>query len=247
MASRRKAPTGQLALPLADPETAAWLAGELGAADRRLAGPFRARAVEVRLRANRSTLGSLRAAPDGRRWRFTVARRLVEEDPAGALLLGRLLLHRLRRRTVPEEWTRHLAELRHRWSLPGANATDGAGSDPRLAARLAAVARAAAPGLPPERRPAVRWWSSRSARVLGRYVPDRHEILVNARLDDPRVPAVVLDDLLHHELLHALLGPARQGGRVVHHHAEFRRRERAWPGHAEAEAWCRQHLRRLLR
>lgn len=236
----------QLELALPEPAPEGWLARELSAVDRELAGR-QAREVVVRARANRSTLGSLRAGPDGLGWRFTVARRLVDESPGDALLLGRILLHRLRRRPVPAAWSRRLAELRRNWSTPGETSAAPAESDPLLAVRLAAIARLAAPELPAERLPAIRWQPSRSRRVLGRYRPDRHDILLHAALDDPKVPDAVLDDLIHHELLHALLGPVRQGGRVVHHHAEFRRRERAWPGHATAEAWCRRHLRRFLR
>jgi hypothetical protein len=255
MAAGSKTEAGTQLVPAMPPQRdAAWLAGELGSCERELAGRSKAGPVEVRVRENRSTLGSLRRTAAGCGWRYTVARRLLEEDPEGALLLGRLLLHRLRRRPVPPAWSRRLAELRRSWSTaaPGEHPPTGARSakaqrsDPRLAARLAAVARRAAPGLAPEALPAIHWSPSRSRRILGRYLPARHEIRIHAALDHPRVPEIVLDDLLHHELLHALLGPRQQGGRVVFHHSEFRRREQAWPGHAEAAAWCRRHLAAVL-
>lgn len=247
MNTRRKTHSiEQLSIPLADAASEGWIARELSDLDGRLAG-LSARQVEVRVRRNRSTLGSLRQAGNGDTWRFTVARRLLDESPGDALLLGRILLHRLRRRPVPNQWTLRLAELKQLWSSPESPATSAGISDSKLHQRLVAVAAVAAPALAAEKLPGIHWRASRSRRILGRYLADSHQIQLHAGLDDPRVPDCVLDDLIHHELLHALLGPRRQGGRVVHHHSEFRRLERAWPGHGEAEIWCRRHLRRLLR
>lgn len=204
--------------------------------------------VLVRTRRNRSTLGSLRlgAGPPAV-WRFTVDASLLERDPRGALDLGLLLMHRARRKRPPRELGLRLSELRADWGeVRPLRRPQGLLVDPRLEARLIAVAQAAFPGLPPDQLPAVVWTTSRSRRVLGRYDGRARRIEIHGALRHPGVPAAVLDNLLHHELLHARLGGQRQGSRLVHHHAEFRKLERAYPGYSEAVAWEQRHWLRWL-
>ncbi|MBK7645146.1 MAG: hypothetical protein IPJ19_19225 [Planctomycetes bacterium] len=67
-------------------------------------------------------------------------------------------------------------------------------------------------------------------------------------LDQPLVPRSFVRFVLHHELLHALIPPRQaRDGRWTHHGADFRARERAYPGYASARAWERANMNSLLR
>lgn len=237
----------QLRLDFDCPPSVEEIARRMRELDRAL-GTLQPPEVRVRTRRNRSTLGSLRLGTGPACfWRFTVDAGLLERDPRGALDLGLLLLHRARRKRPPRELGLRLVELRDRW---GEGQTQrrprGLRSDPLLEARLARVAALAFPGLAADQLPGVAWTASRSRRVLGRYDGRASRIEVHAALGQPEVPEGVLDNLLHHELLHAQLGPVRQGTRLVHHHAEFRRLERSFPGYREAEAWERRNWPRCF-
>jgi hypothetical protein len=91
---------------------------------------------------------------------------------------------------------------------------------------------------------------SRSPRSIkfGSFDPIGRAIRVHPALDRPFVPEGFVAYILHHEMLHAALPPVRgRTGRRAHHHAEFRRRERAFPDRKRWEAWEKSNLRRLLR
>ncbi len=218
------------------------------------AAPSLALPVQVRCRPNLSTLGSLRLlSRPAVCWSFSVAESILDRDPEMALLLGRILLHRVRKQAVPEDWRRRFKAFQRTWvtgKRPGfapAAVPDLPPEDPQLTAQLGEVARRAFPTLARTRLPSVRWMHSRGRRTLGRYLPERDLIAIHGAFRAGEVPAVVLDSLLHHELLHAVLGAHRRSSRICFHHAEFRRRERNWPGFAESEAWLERHLPRLMR
>jgi hypothetical protein len=204
--------------------------------------------VELRTRRNRGTLGSLRLGlGPGAAWRFTVDHDLLEQHPRGALELGLLLLHRARRRRPPRELLLSLGEMRAWAAGRHAPALRPLRGDAVLEDLLRQVARRSAPELDTQDLPQVGWVDSVSRRVLGRFDLRARRIEIHLALRDPAVPRVVLENVLHHELLHALLGGRRQGGRTVHHHREFRDRERAFPGYADALAWERRHWPTCLR
>jgi hypothetical protein len=205
--------------------------------------------VELRVRRNRSTLGSLRLSPGPEAvWRFTVDADLLAANPRGVLDLGLLLLHRARRRRPPRELIQSLGEIRRGWGAGRPTRPSRRLSpDPVLESLLGEVARAAAPEMAAEDLPAVGWVDSASRRVLGRFDLRARRIEIHAALRDPSVPRVVLENLLHHELLHALLGSRQQGGRTVHHHRDFRERERGYPGYRESLEWERRHWPACLR
>lgn len=244
MTGRRAA--GQLELNWPQEPTPAEIADRLRSLDRDLGTHLPPR-VEVKGRRNRSTLGSLKLIPGKPPvWRLSLDARLLEQDPRAALDLGCLLLHRARRREVPAELGRRLAELRASWPVGARRRVTGLTHDPILQQRLEELARRYMPELGPDRLPAIAWVDSASRRVMGRFDQRIHRIELHVALRHPTVPKVVLDNLIFHELLHALLKPERQGGRLVHHHAEFRRRERAFPGYLEAVAWSRTRWPRLV-
>ncbi|HVS02537.1 MAG TPA: hypothetical protein VMT16_07190 [Thermoanaerobaculia bacterium] len=96
--------------------------------------------------------------------------------------------------------------------------------------------------------PARRRRGARRTIRLGSFVADQALIRIHPALDQRWVPRQVVESVVHHEMLHAALpATAARNGRRALHPPEFRRREREFPGHAEAEAWIRAHLPRLLR
>lgn len=82
-------------------------------------------------------------------------------------------------------------------------------------------------------------WSREVARHrFGHWDPDHQAVVISQVLDDPRVPELVLDYVLYHELLH-ILHPVKMGSgskRIVHS-AAFKRDERKFSGWQEAEKW----------
>lgn len=93
----------------------------------------------------------------------------------------------------------------------------------------------------------------RSGAVPGRgsirtgvYLHHARAIRVHPALDREEVPAFYVEAVVFHEMLHEVVPPQRRGGRRIVHGAEFRARERAYPGYARAKAWESAHLHLLL-
>lgn len=250
--------TRQLSLlPILDAPTprtraVAELLPELGRAleleDQHLArsGSLRLPALPIRVscRANRTTMGSLRHRTEPvSHWALCLATSLVENDPEAALLLGRVLLMRVRRLAVPMELRRLLKQDQARWlslaSNRPAHRDQFEVSDPGLLVRLEHVARTAALGMPQRGLPRIVWHVFATARVLGRYDERANLIRINKALAESRTPVWSLDALVFHEFLHALLGAEQQGSRRVHHHGRFRLAEAAWPDHERWVEWIR--------
>jgi len=61
------------------------------------------------------------------------------------------------------------------------------------------------------------------------------------------VPRYVVENVVFHEMLHQLIPSQYLNGRWSVHPPEFRRQERRFLYHQQAEQWQRQHLGRLLR
>jgi Protein of unknown function DUF45 len=87
-------------------------------------------------------------------------------------------------------------------------------------------------------------WSARSwRRQFGCYDPGPNQILLNRRLDHPRVPRCVVDYVLYHEMLHVKHPTRRSGCTLVSHSREFREEEKRFPQFERA----RRILDRLAR
>jgi hypothetical protein len=70
-------------------------------------------------------------------------------------------------------------------------------------------------------------WSARSwRRQFGCYDPGPNQILLNRRMDHPRIPAFVVEYVLFHEMLHVKHPTRRSGCSLVSHSREFRTEER---------------------
>ena len=94
-------------------------------------------------------------------------------------------------------------------------------------------------------------WSERiTPCLMGKWIamPDGQPnlIVINRLLDSVQVPLYYLEYVVFHELLHELIPIRRQGGRWVHHPAEFRRLERKFPAFDQAVLWERANVGRLF-
>ena len=72
-------------------------------------------------------------------------------------------------------------------------------------------------------------------------------IRIHPALDAPFVPAYVVESVVHHEMLHAVI-PVRIGkkGRPIVHGPDFRAMETRFYGYRRAKEWCRGNIERLL-
>ncbi|MDC0712601.1 hypothetical protein POL68_29325 [Stigmatella sp. ncwal1] len=86
----------------------------------------------------------------------------------------------------------------------------------------------------------------RKTILLAGYDSRLGEIRVHPALDQPHVPAFVVEAVVFHAMLHQLF-PSEEGGRHPSHPPEFLERERAFPLMDAAQRWQREHLRSLLR
>jgi hypothetical protein len=92
-------------------------------------------------------------------------------------------------------------------------------------------------------------WSGRTrprSIRFGAYLADAQLIRIHPALDQAFVPCYFVGFIVYHELLHHIMPAVRVNGRYQIHSPAFRRREREFPAYAEAIAWRRRSLRRLL-
>ncbi|NUN95120.1 MAG: hypothetical protein HUU16_03005 [Candidatus Omnitrophica bacterium] len=83
----------------------------------------------------------------------------------------------------------------------------------------------------------VYWSAKRAKRYWGKYYPDPPRIVINAKLDRPKVPRYVVEAVLYHEMLHHSIGVRTVCGRKRAHTREFRAAERQFPHYTSAEAF----------
>jgi predicted metal-dependent hydrolase len=84
-------------------------------------------------------------------------------------------------------------------------------------------------------KPSLVWNRTLTARKFGHYQPARDTLMISVSLDDPKVPAYVVDFVMYHELLHKKHGVMTVNGRRLAHSPEFRADERRFAEHREAE------------
>lgn len=83
--------------------------------------------------------------------------------------------------------------------------------------------------------PNLSWSHSATYRKFGHYVPSTDSIMISASLDDPTIPAYLLDFVMYHECLHKYLGYHTSNGRRMSHHAKFRQLEKQFPHFEQAQ------------
>ncbi len=89
-------------------------------------------------------------------------------------------------------------------------------------------------------RPQLGWSPQRARTLLGHYDPHHHAIVLSRLLDHPRVPRLVVDFVMYHEMLHIQIPVVQRGARRSIHPPEFREAERQFPAYAEAKAFLKR-------
>ncbi|HYZ86999.1 MAG TPA: M48 family peptidase [Bryobacteraceae bacterium] len=83
-------------------------------------------------------------------------------------------------------------------------------------------------------------WSLRPSRtLLGHYDPCHHAIVISSILDRENVPALALEYVLYHEMLHLKHPAEHRGTRRCVHTREFREAEKKFPRLNEAKEMLR--------
>lgn len=83
-------------------------------------------------------------------------------------------------------------------------------------------------------RPRLVWNRMLTGTKFGHYRSDRDTVMVSVSLDDPSVPAQLVDFIMYHELLHKHHGYTTVGDRRFVHTPAFRADERAFASYDEA-------------
>ena len=82
---------------------------------------------------------------------------------------------------------------------------------------------------------------------LGSYHERENLVRIHPLLDRADVPFIVVESIVHHEMVHAVVPVLRGKSRRVVHSAEFRRLEKLYRHHEEAEAWLKANIERLAK
>ena len=86
-------------------------------------------------------------------------------------------------------------------------------------------------------KPRLTWNKTLTHRKLGHYEPLRDRVVMSRTLDSDRVPQMVVELVLYHELLHKHHGAKLLNGKRMVHTPEFRRSERQFQHYQAAQQW----------
>jgi hypothetical protein len=89
-------------------------------------------------------------------------------------------------------------------------------------------------------RPRLMWNKLITSQEFGHYDPLSDTLMISITLDSARVPAYVVDHVMHHELLHKVMGSTVVNGRRLFHSREFKQAERQFHLFAEADAFLKR-------
>jgi hypothetical protein len=85
-------------------------------------------------------------------------------------------------------------------------------------------------------RPELGWSPGRSRVRLGHYDPSHNAIVLSRFLDQPHVPAAIVEYVMFHEMLHLIHPVEHRGSRRRIHTASFRAAEKEFPNLAGVKA-----------
>lgn len=91
-------------------------------------------------------------------------------------------------------------------------------------------------------KPRLTWNQTLTHRKLGHYEPLRDRVVMSRTLDSDRIPLMVVELVLYHELLHKHHGVKWLNGKRMVHTPEFRRSERQFKQYQAAQTWLEQSL-----
>lgn len=89
-------------------------------------------------------------------------------------------------------------------------------------------------------RPQLTWSGTHARNRLGHYDPAHNAIVISRVFDHPRVPRVVVEYILFHEMLHLKHPVKLRGSRRCVHSREFSAEEKLFPGLEQAQRFLKQ-------
>jgi predicted metal-dependent hydrolase len=84
-------------------------------------------------------------------------------------------------------------------------------------------------------RPALGWSLRRSRSMLGHFDPSHNAIILSKIFDEPGTPAVAVEYVMFHEMLHLRYPVEHKGARRCVHTPEFKKAEKKYPRLKEAK------------
>jgi hypothetical protein len=84
-------------------------------------------------------------------------------------------------------------------------------------------------------RPLLGWSRQASRNMLGHFDPSHNAIVISRIFDQPRTPALALEYVMFHEMLHLRYPVEHQGVRRRVHTRDFREAEKQFPGLKDAK------------
>jgi predicted metal-dependent hydrolase len=84
-------------------------------------------------------------------------------------------------------------------------------------------------------RPQLGWSRGASRRMLGHFDPSHNAIIISRVFDSANVPALALEYVMFHEMLHLRYPVEHSGARRCVHTREFKDAEKQFPGFKEAK------------
>ena len=95
--------------------------------------------------------------------------------------------------------------------------------------------------------PVLRWSYGYSRKRLGYYDANRNLLVISRVLDDPRIPAFVMEGIMFHEILH-IVHPARyENGRRILHSPQFKADEKKFEHYRSLKKWLKEEYPRYLK
>jgi len=96
-------------------------------------------------------------------------------------------------------------------------------------------------------KPVLTWSTRKTYRILGHYDAAHRTIVISRSLDRKKVPRMVVDYVVFHEMLHILHPTTHRNGRRYIHTPAFRRDEKKFAFFDDAENWIAQNIKSLKR
>ena len=87
--------------------------------------------------------------------------------------------------------------------------------------------------------PSLCWGTRVTVRKYGHYDPSKHAILISRTLDNEKVPRLVCEFVLYHEMLHIMHDAKQTDYQNRSHHKKFRDDEKKFEKYSEAERWLK--------
>lgn len=92
-------------------------------------------------------------------------------------------------------------------------------------------------------KPILTWSQQKTFRIFGHHDALHKTVVISQTLDDARIPRLVAEFVLYHELLHIKYPTEIVNGRRRVHSTAFRRDESRFPQFVEAEKWLEKLAR----